>query len=70
MKLNIAYDQNGRIIAAAEVGPKEAGDQIAAQPGVSVAELEVPKEFDGQKLSDYVHRLDVDVGARKLVPKS
>ena len=70
MKLHVAYDANGRIVGAAEVGPRGAGDKPIAQPGMTVEELEVPEEFAGQKLAEYVHHLQVDVGARKLVRKS
>jgi hypothetical protein len=69
MKLHVAYDQNGRIVGAAEVDPKGAGDKPVAQPGVSVAELDVPKEFHGKNFSEYLHHLHVDVGARKLVKR-
>jgi hypothetical protein len=69
MKLHVAHDQHGRILGAAEVGPKGAGDKPVAKPGTSVAEMEVPKEFADKKLSEFMHHLHVDVGARKLVSK-
>ncbi len=70
MKLYVAHDESGRIHAAAEVGPKGAGDRPVPRPGMSVVELEVPKEFSGSKLSEFMHRLHVDVRTRKLVSKS
>jgi hypothetical protein len=69
MKLHVAYDQHGRILAAAEAGVKGAGDKPVAKLGMSVAELEVPHEFASTKLHEYVHRLHVDVGAKKLILK-
>jgi hypothetical protein len=36
-------------------------------PGVTVAELEVPAEFDQQDSAEFLHRLRVDVEQRKLV---
>jgi hypothetical protein len=69
MKLNVAYDKNGRIVAAAEAGSRPAGDRPIAPSGMSVAELDVPSEFHGKKFTDYVHRLHVDVAGKKLVAK-
>jgi hypothetical protein len=69
MKLHVAYDQHGNIVAAAEVGPKGSGDQPVTRSGISVAELEVPKEF-ATSVSEHLPRLHVDVKARKLVSKS
>jgi hypothetical protein len=69
MKLHVAYDKIGKIVAAGEIGPKGAGDKPVAQPDISVAEMEVPEEHSGKKLSEYLHRLRVDVGAQKLVSK-
>ena len=70
MKLHIAHDESGRILAATEAGAKGAGDRPIPRPGMTVVELEVPKEHASSKLSEYVHRLHVDVGARKLVSKA
>ena len=69
MKLHVAHDENGKILAATEIGPKGAGDRPVARPGMSVAEFDVPKEFAGSKLGEFVHRLHVDVRAHKLVAK-
>jgi hypothetical protein len=69
MNIHVVHDQNGRIVGAAEVGPKGAGDKPVPKPGMSVAELEVPKEFANKKASEFLHLLHVDVGARKLVSK-
>jgi hypothetical protein len=69
VKLHVAFDQHGNIVAAAEAGVKGAGDKPLAKPGLKVGEMEVPKEFSGKKFHEYVHRLHVDVGAEKLVMK-
>jgi hypothetical protein len=69
MKLYVAHDEKGRILAAAEAGKKGAGDRPVPRPGMSVVELEVPKELADSKLSDFAHRLQVDVAAKKLVVK-
>ena len=69
MRLHVAYDKSGRIIGAAQAGPKPAGDRPVAQPGMSVAELDVPSEFRGKKLGEYLHHLRVDVAGQKLVSK-
>jgi len=69
MKLYVAHNEQGVIVAAAEVGRKGTGDQPVAKPGISVAEFDVPNEFADKKLSEYLHSLQVDVGARKLVAK-
>jgi hypothetical protein len=66
MKVNVAYDQHGRILGAGQVGPG-GGDKPVARPGVSVAELDVPPEFEGKKLGDFMHLVHVDVAGRKLV---
>jgi hypothetical protein len=65
MKLHVAYDQHGNIVAAAEVGPKGTGDQPVARSGISVAELEVPKEF-AKSISEDLHRLHVGRQSTKV----
>lgn len=67
MKIHVAYDQDGRILAAAESGPKGAGDRPVGGIGVNVAELEVPTELANTSFGEHVHRLHVDVATKKLV---
>jgi hypothetical protein len=67
MKVNVAYDQHGRILGAGEVGAQGAGDKPVARSGVSIAELDVPSEFEGKKLGDFMHLVHVDVAGRRLV---
>ncbi len=51
------------------VGTEKPLVECGVQPGGSVAELDVPSEFDGKKFEEFVHLLHVDVDARKLAPK-
>jgi hypothetical protein len=67
MKLHIAYDQNGRIVGAAEVGLLR--DRPVAKPGVSVAELEVPSHLKHLALHEIVKQSVVDPQSRKLISK-
>ena len=66
MKLHVAYNQHGRILAAAEQG----ADQPAAMPGVTIAELDVPAEFEKGKPIEFLHLLRVDVTKRKLIKQT
>lgn len=66
MKIHIAYDNSGKILAAVEsVSPIQARPEV--KQGVSVSEFEVPAKFSGKKLQEYLHRLRVDVDAGRLV---
>jgi len=62
MRLHIAYNQNGRILAAAEPD----ADAPAPGPGVTVAELDVPAEFKNAKPVEYLHLLREDVAKKQL----
>jgi len=63
MRFHVAYNQNGRILAAAEEG----ADQPAAMAGTTVETLEVPAEFEDAEPLEFFHRLRVDVRERKLI---
>jgi hypothetical protein len=63
MKLHVAHNSEGRILAAAV----EEGDQPATMPGVTVTELEVPAEFGNADPTEFLHLLHVDVKERKLI---
>ena len=65
MKFHVAYDQDGRILAAST----EDGDKPDAMPGVTVAEFDVPAEFAKAKPDEFFHQLHVDVRQRKLVKR-
>jgi hypothetical protein len=62
----VAYDERGRIVAAAEVGPRGA-DRPVERPGITVEELDVPDEFADAKIETFLHRLHVDVRERRLI---
>jgi hypothetical protein len=68
MKLRIAYNQHGEILAATEGGAH--ADQIVAPPGVTVEELDVPSKFEKAKFEDFVHRLHVDVHKKQLAERT
>jgi hypothetical protein len=68
MKLRIAYNQHGEILAVTEGGSQ--ADQIVAPPGVTVAELDVPTKFEKAKFEDFVHRLHVDVHKKQLAERT
>jgi hypothetical protein len=68
MKLRVAYDKHGKILAATE--SKSDGDRIVAPTGATLAELDVPSKFEKAKLSDFVHLLEVDVSQKRLVERS
>jgi len=65
-KIVVAYDEGGRIVAAAEAGPRGA-DRPVERPGIAVEELDVPDEFAGARIETFLHRLHVDVRERRLV---
>jgi hypothetical protein len=70
-KIHIAYDENGRIVAAVEIAPpgEQPGPRPTEGPGVSVGEFEVPAEFADKKMIEYVDLLRVDAAARQLVKR-
>ena len=63
MKLHVAYDQHGRILAIAT----QDGDRPAEMPGVTVAELNVPAEFEKLEPHKFFHLLRVDVHKKELI---
>ena len=67
-KLVVAYDEHGRIVAAAGTGPRGA-DRPAERPGITVGELDVPDEFADADMETFVHRLQVDVRERVLISR-
>jgi hypothetical protein len=67
-KLVVAYDEHGRIVAAAGTGPRGA-DRPAERPGITVDELDVPEEFADADMETFVHRLQVDVRERSLISR-
>lgn len=63
MKLSVVYDSEGTIVAASELGSPD-----EPQPHYVLGnELEVPSEFDGMELHEFLPQLRVDVANRKFV---
>jgi hypothetical protein len=67
MKIQVAYDLDGRILAAAPQAGTKSGMHVGAQPGSEVADLDVPAEFEGKHLREFLHLLRVDAVGKRLV---
>jgi hypothetical protein len=67
MRLSIVYDDNGTILAAAEVGP--GGDVVLPGAGEHTAEMDVPEQLAEAPPEELLERLQVDVKARQLVDR-
>jgi hypothetical protein len=63
MILHVAFDRHGTILAASAEG----ADQPAEAPGVTVAGIGTPAEFEDADPTDFIHLLRVDVEGRRLV---
>jgi hypothetical protein len=57
MKLHVAYDQHGKVLAATE-------------SGATLAELDVPTKFEKANFTDFIHLLQVDIRQKRLVERS
>jgi hypothetical protein len=70
MRLQVLYDAEGRILAAAPSDVAE-GElvvrPVATEPGHEVGELEVSGELEGADLADICERSRVDVAQRRIV---
>jgi len=69
MKISVVYDNQGKILAASAM---EANSPIRARPAIQGAsaeaeDVEIPAEFHGKKLHEFLHHLRVDLATRKLV---
>jgi hypothetical protein len=58
--IHVAYDDEGKILAAVAASAGEQGPKPTEGPGVSVGQFEVPAKFAGKKLIDYVDLLRVE----------
>jgi hypothetical protein len=67
MELSVAYDPKGKILAAFVMEPRLSIRAHIEMDNASVATLEVPAEFHGKKLHEFLHHLQVDVAACRLV---
>jgi hypothetical protein len=65
MKLYIAFDRAGRIIAAGEAGP-DGGDRPDEQPGLTVAEMDLPEDVTAEGVEEFLGSSVVDVQAQSL----
>ncbi|WP_329563131.1 hypothetical protein [Kitasatospora sp. NBC_01266] len=66
MRVHVAYEQDGRIVALAEIEDQPAGNMVirpVAGGGRSVVEAEVPTEYADFSLAGLIDRLRVDTGA-------
>jgi hypothetical protein len=73
MRLHVVYDDQGTILAAAQVGEGDAKfDVPLAEPGEHAAEIDVPAEFAerGRRgLHELVPHLQVNVKEKRLVER-
>ena len=69
MKIAVAYDKQGKILAALTILPGHRLRPHVEAEGTSSAEIEVPSEFDGKRLHEFLHHLRVDTETRRLVKK-
>jgi hypothetical protein len=69
MKISVAYDKHGKIMAAMLMSA-HCEIQVHPAPMSGATEvLDVPAEFHGKELKEIVHHLKVDVAARRLIKK-
>lgn len=69
MKIHVAYDHDGRVLAAVTLPVANAGPSVhlAPQAGSDLAELDVPAEFEGKNLHEFMHLVRVDKASKRLV---
>ncbi len=71
MKIQAVYDRDGRILAAmsrpgnGDLGPSA---HIAPSEGSDIDEFDVPVNFEGKHLHEFIQLLCVDTMNRRLVP--
>jgi hypothetical protein len=67
MKISVAYDKQGKILGAIATDPRSSIQPHIEMDNASVENLDVPAEFDGKGLHEFLHHFHVDVAARRLV---
>jgi hypothetical protein len=69
MKIQVAYDMHGRILTAASRAGTKSGPTVSLAPhqGAEVADFDVPEEFEGKHLSEFLHLLRIDTKGKRLV---
>jgi hypothetical protein len=72
MRIQVAYDSDGRIMAAVPNadGDSELAAHVASESGASVGHFDVPAEFEGKKFHDFIHLVKVDTAAMRLTATS
>ena len=67
MRLHVAHDVTGRIVAASRAD--QDGDRPLERAGVTVTELDVPADLANNEFHEVLHLLRVDTTASRLVRK-
>jgi hypothetical protein len=67
VRVNIVYDNQGNILAAAVAG--EEADQFVVQEGEQASEFDVPGELAEGALRELVENLRVETDSKKLVQR-
>ena len=69
MKLQVAYDSQGRILTVVPRAITKSGPTVSVEPrdGAEIGEFDVPKEFEGNQLNEFVHLLRVDTKGKRLI---
>ena len=72
MKIHVAYDSEGHIAAAVLQSPGAGKPTLwlDSKPGFELAQLDVPTQFHGKRLNEFLHLLSVDVEHKRLVERS
>ena len=67
MKISVVYDGHGTILAASAFDSHSSSPR-APRTGYDLGgDFDVPNEFDGKKLSEFLPHLRVDVTNQKLI---
>jgi hypothetical protein len=68
MKIHVAYDVQGRILTAvSRAGGPGPTVSSADREGVEIADFDVPEDFEGKHLREFLHLVRVDTRAKRLV---
>ena len=68
MRIQVAYDSDGRILTAIPSANENSGTtmHIVQQSGANVGHFDVPREFEGNEFRDFVHLVKVDTVTMQL----
>jgi hypothetical protein len=69
MKIHLAYDHQGRILAAVLQPGSNSAPRVrfAAQPGATVGDFDLPPELEEKRLAEFLHFLSVNDTEKRLV---